>query len=350
MLLTIISFIFVFTLLAVAHEGGHFYFARRAGIRVHEFGLGFGPRIFSIKRGNTTYSLNAIPILAFVRIAGADTEGGEKDDEGCPENEKFYSKSLKERFLATVAGPIANLILAFIVLTLIFMFVGVPKSITNEIGTISKNSEAQKVGLKIGDKIIAVNGKHYKKMDAIIEIIHQNSGKELLLGIMRDGKELSIKATPKLNKKLKVGLIGFSPKPFYEKVNPLMAIRYGFEQVGLLCLMTLNILGMLFTGRVSVTDLAGPVGIAHITGQYAQSGFVSLLHFLALLNVNIGLLNLLPIPALDGGRIVFQIIEAVRRKAIDPALENKIHQWGLVALLALMAFITLNDVLRIFRS
>ncbi len=351
MLLTILSFIFVFTILALAHEAGHYYFARRAGIRVHEFGLGFGPRLFAIKRGETIFSINAIPILAFVRIAGADTEHTtDEDDAKTPEDEKYYNKSLKERFLTSVSGPIANLIVATIVLSLVFMFVGVPKTLSNEIARINKGSQAEKVGLKAGDKIVSINGKKYSKMENIISKIHGSSGKELTLGIVRSGKNLEIKATPELNKRLKVGLIGFAPKPKYERVNPLMAIYYGFQQVGALILMTFTVLGMLFTGKLSIANLAGPVGIAHITGQYAHSGFISLMHFLALLNVNIGILNLLPLPALDGGRIVFLGIEAIRRKAVDPKIENKIHQWGLIALLSFLAVVTINDILRIFRG
>ncbi|OGC03423.1 RIP metalloprotease RseP [candidate division WOR-1 bacterium RIFOXYA12_FULL_43_27] len=351
MLITILSFVFVFTILALAHELGHFYFARRAGIRVHEFGFGFGPRLFAVKRGDTVFSLNLVPILAFVRIAGADTEGStDEDDRNTPENEKFYGKSIKDRFLSMVAGPVANLLVAFIVLTLVFAFVGVPKNITNEIGAITKKSAAEAAGLKIGDKVISIDGKKYASMDKIIEKIHKSSGKELTLGIERDGKEIFIKAAPQYNKRLKVGLIGFAPKPSYERVNPLMAIYYGGHQVVMMSVMTVSVLLMLFTGKVSLADLAGPVGIAQITGQYAQSGMLSLLHFLALLNVNIGILNLLPLPALDGGRIVFLAIEAVRKKAIDPALENKIHQWGLILLLGLMAVVTLNDLVRIFRS
>lgn len=351
MFLTIISFIFVFTILALAHEAGHFYFARRAGIRVHEFGLGFGPRLFSIKRGDTIYSLNAIPILAFVRIAGADTESAaDEDDKNTPEDEKYYTKSLKERFLTSVSGPIANLIVATIVLSLVFMFVGVPKTLSNEIARITKGSEAEKVGLKAGDKVVSIDGQKYSKMEEVIAKIHSSPGKTLSLGVIRDNKKLEISATPELNKKLKVGLIGFAPKPLYEKVNPLMAIYYGFQQVGALIVMTLTVLGMLFTGKVSITNLAGPVGIAQITGQYANSGFVSLLHFLALLNVNIGILNLLPLPALDGGRLVFLGIEAIRKKEVNPALENKIHQWGLIFLLSFLAVVTINDILRIFRG
>lgn len=351
MLITILSFVFVFTILALAHEGGHFYFARKAGIRVHEFGLGFGPRIFAFKMGNTTYSLNAIPVLAFVRIAGADTESStDEDDKNTPEDEKFYNKSLKQRFLSTVAGPIANLILAFVVLTLVFAIAGVPKSTSNEIATITKNSEAEKAGLKAGDKIVSINGEKYANMEEIINVIHTNSGQQLVLGIIRDGTPLLVKATPKYNEKLKIGLIGFAPAPKYERVNLIEAVYYGAHQVGALSLMTLYIVGMLFTGRVSIQDLAGPVGIAHITGQYAHSGPLALFSFMALLNVNIGILNLLPLPALDGGRLVFQAIELIRRKAINPKIENKIHQWGLIFLLGFLAVVTLNDILRIFRS
>ena len=350
MFLTLISFIFVFTILALAHEFGHYYFSVRAGIRVYEFGIGFGPKIFSFKRGNTIFSLNAVPFLAFVRIAGADTEGNSKDDEFCPESEKFYNKGLLERFLSLVAGPLSNLLVAFIVLSVIFIFIGVPSSVSNSIDVVQKGSEAERVGLKSGDKIISINGERFESMELIIEKIHNSPGEELSLGIIRNDKQLEIKATPQYNERLKIGLIGFSPKAIYKPVNLFVAIFYGAEQVFAVSLMTIIILGQLLTGKISIMQLAGPVGIAHISGQYAHSGFLALMHFLAFLNINIGILNLLPLPALDGGRIVFLLIEAIIRKPINPSVENRIHQVGLAILLAILSLVTINDILRIFKS
>ena len=346
MLVNILSFLLVFTIIALTHEVGHLIWAKRAGIRVFEFGLGFGPRLFSFTNNQTTYSINLIPILAFVRIAG---EGESEEDAACPEAEKYTSKMPAQKFKALVAGPLMNILTAAVILTVLFMFTGVPGGISNEIGQVSKNSPAEMAGLKVGDRLLAINGTAYPKMEAAIEVIHKSAEKSLTLTVERGGKKLKVKATPKLNQKLKVGLLGFAPKPVYKRVNPLTAVYYGFEQTASMVLLTLFIVGQLITGGVSLADLAGPIGIAQITGKYAQTGFVSLMSFTAFISVNVGVLNLLPIPALDGGRVVFVIIEWLRKKPVDPKLENKINYWGLVALLSLMALVSVGDILRIIK-
>lgn len=345
MLISVVSFLFVFTIIALTHELGHLIWAKRAGIRVFEFGIGFGPRLYALERNKTTYSINLIPILAFVRIAG---EGEDEEDLACPENEKYTSKPPLQKFKALAAGPLMNILAAFIILALLFIFTGIPAGLSNEIGSINGNSPAEAAGLKVGDRLLAINGAAYPKMEEAIEFIHKSPDKPLVLTIKRGEEKLQIKAIPKLNKKLNIALLGFSPKPIYKRVNPLVAIYSGFVQTLSMILITLLVLGQLIIGRLSITDLAGPIGIAQITGRYAQTGIISLIGFTAFISVNIGVLNLLPIPALDGGRIVFVVIEWIRRKPVDPKLEIKINQWGLVALLVLMALVSINDVLRLF--
>jgi regulator of sigma E protease len=346
MLINVVLFLLVFTVVALAHEVGHLFAAKRAGVRVHEFGVGFGPTLWATTRGETTYSVNLIPILAYVNVAETESEGKDKDT---PENEKLYNKPIWDKFLVAFLGPLMNIILAFLVLTLIFAFVGVPKDISNVIEKISPNSQAEKVGLKPGDRILAVNNQPVKSMEKTIDFIHQSSGKLLVLKVERGGRTFLVKATPEYNPRLKIGLIGFAPAPTYTRVNPLVALYYGAQQtLSLIALMGI-ILWQLVTGAVSVRELAGPVGIAQITGKYAESGLLSFVHFFAFLNVNIGVLNLLPLPALDGGRIIFVLLEWIRGKRLDVKIENRINQWGLIALLALMALVTLNDVLRILQ-
>jgi len=344
MLLTIISFVVVFTVIALTHELGHLVFAKRAGIRVYELALGFGPRLFSFKRNHTVYAINLIPILGYVRIAG---EGEAEEDRDCPEEEKLYYKKPFQKFKALAAGSLMNILTAFILLTFIFILVGIPTGVSNEIGSVTKNSSADIAGLKPGDRLLAINGRPFKKMEDAIELIHQSGGKSLLLTIERKQLHLKIKATPLYNPKLKMSLLGFSPKPIYKRVNPFIALYYGLVQTASMALVVLYIIWKLIVGAVSVRDLAGPVGIAQITGRYAHSGIISLVNFTAFLSVNVGILNLLPIPALDGGRLLFVLIEWIRKKAVDPALENKINYWGFMVLLAIMALITLNDILRI---
>lgn len=346
MLLTIISFIFVFTIITLVHEGGHLFFAKRAGIRVHEFGIGFGPTLFSFKKNNTTYKVNLLPILGYVKIAGIDTEDPQEKE--TPENEKYYNKSIGQKFKSIFAGPMMNFLLGFIIFSFIFMISGIPIGISNEISAISPGSEAAKIGLRPGDRLISINGKKYDKPEDAVKLIHKSAGKELWLGLQRKNKTIQLKATPQYNKRLKIGLIGFSLKAAYEKANPLKAVWFGLKQTIGLALLILSLLGRLLVGKLSLGDLAGPVGIAQITGQFAQQGFLSLLSFLGFFSVNVAVLNLLPLPALDGGRLFFVLLEAIRRKPISIEKENKVHYVGLFMFLGLLAILTIKDVIRIF--
>ncbi|MBI5399693.1 RIP metalloprotease RseP [Candidatus Saganbacteria bacterium] len=347
MLLTIIAFFFVFTIITLAHEFGHLVFAKRNGIAVPEFGLGFGPTLFSFTINETVYKLNSLPILGYVKIAGIDPE--EKTEKPVPENLKFYNKSAWQKFVPIFAGAFMNLVLGFIVYSFIFMVAGVPIGLSNEIGAVSSGSEAKRIGLQAGDRILAINSKGYKDANEAVKFIHDNPGRQLTLTIERHGVKKDFAATPALNKKLKIGLIGFSLKANHQKVNPLAALYHGGAETLKLSLMILVLLGKLFTGGISLFDLAGPVGIAQVTGQYAQQGWVSFLNFIAFFSINVTVINLLPLPALDGGRLFFIIIEAIRRKPIDIELENKIHNVGMMLLLGLIAVLTVNDLLRLLR-
>lgn len=347
MFLTIVSFAFVFTVITLVHEFGHLCFAKMNGIAVPEFGIGFGPTIYSFSYHETTYKLCLLPILGYVKIAGLDAD--EEDDKKIPADKKFQNKVVWKKFTPILSGAVLNILLGALVFSVVFMFSGIPAGISNELAAISPGSEAAKVGLKAGDKLLGINGTRYDKADDAVAFIHRSPNKQLTLLVERSGKKLTIKATPTLNAKQKIGLIGFQLKAVYQKVGPLPAIYHGFNETGKLCLIVLTIFGQLITGRVSLFDLAGPVGIAQITGQYAQHGLLSLLNFLAFFSINVGVLNLLPIPALDGGRLIFILIEAVRGKPIDLKRENQFHSVGMVLLLTLMAVLTINDVFRLFR-
>ncbi len=348
MLISIISFIVVFSAVTLAHEFGHYYFSRRAGIKILELGLGFGPRLYGFLMEKTLYTLNLFPLGGFIRIAGINPEEESKDDRYSIE-ESYMSKSPLQKFMSVFGGPLFNIILAFVIFYVMFVFTGVPKDISNEIATVAPGSVAAKVGIKPGDRIIAISGRKTSRMADAVDEIHRSAGKTLVLTIDRKGKTLKINAVPQLNKKLKIGLIGFSLKPTYIRTNPLSALYESMKQVAVTSLVILYTLGLLIIGKISLLDLAGPVGIAQFTGQVAGEGIVPLLSFTAFLSINLGLVNLLPIPALDGGRLVFIVIEGVRKKAIDIGLENKIHQVGLTILLAIMAVVTVNDIFRIFR-
>jgi len=347
MYLSFISFLIVFTIIALTHELGHLVWAKKAGVRVWELALGFGPRVLSFTKNQTRYAINLIPILGYVKIAG---EGENEEDRTLPEEEKFYNKKPLEKIKALAAGPLMNIFTAFTILSFIFLLIGVPKGLSNEIGQISRGSPAELAGLKVGDKIITINGKQYSDMTEAVKFIHQSANQTLIIKIKRDNKELTIKAAPKYHPRLKVALLGFSLKPTYVRVNPLVALYHAIEQTFTLVILTLGIIIQLIVGKVSFADLAGPVGIAQVTGRYAEAGILSLLYFTALISVNVGVLNLLPIPALDGGHIAFVLLEVIRKKRINPELENKINFWGLIVLLVLMGLVTINDLMRLFRS
>ena len=347
MLLTLVSFFFVFTIITLAHEFGHLLFSKRAGIRVHEFGLGFGPTLYSTRRNLTTYKINLLPILGYVKIAGVDTD--DPEEKSTPENEKYYTKSALQRFNSIFAGPFFNLVLGFLVFTAVFMFSGIPTGVTNEISAISPGSEAVRIGLKPGDRLIAINKLKHENPEDAVKVIHQSPDKELVLTIEREKKLININAIPKLNKQAKIGLIGFSLKVNYKRSGPLEAIYYGAKETAGLIIMMLAILGKLMLGRLALSDLAGPVGIAQITGQYAHHGLISLLSFIGFFSVNVAVINLLPLPALDGGRLFFILLELVRRKPISIDKENMVHQVGMYVLLGLLAVLTVNDLLRLLQ-
>lgn len=347
MFLTIISFLFVFTLITIVHEMGHLYFSKRAGIRVHEFGVGFGPTLFSTKRNNTTYKINLLPILGYVKIAGLD--GDEEEEKTTPDDEKYYNKPVAAKFFSIFAGAFMNLILGFLIFCFVFLFTGIPAGISNEISAISPGSEAAKIGLTTGDRLLSIDGKSYKNVEDAVKYIHKNPGTKILLKVDRAGKTLRFAAIPEKHQRLKVGLIGFALKPLYEKASVFSAVYHGAKQTFALIVTVLALFGRLIIGKIALTDLAGPVGIAQITGQYAHQGFLSLMSFTAFFSINVAVLNLLPIPALDGGRLFFLIIEAIRRKSIDIKTENKIHTIGLIVLLSFLALLTVNDFWRILR-
>jgi regulator of sigma E protease len=348
MITSIISFILVFSAVTLAHEIGHFYFSRKAGIKVLELGLGFGPKLYGFIKGSTNYTLNLFPLGGFIRIAGINPEEETKEDQYSNE-ESYMNKRPTQKFFSVFGGPAFNFLLAFIIFYVMFTFTGVPKDISNEILTVVPGSVAAKAGIKSGDRIVALSGKKIASMSDAVDQIHKSPGKTLFFTIKRDGRTLKVRAVPQLNEKLKIGLIGISLKPLYFKAGPLAALYESIKQVAATSVVILYTLGLLIIGKLSIFDLAGPVGIAQFTGQVAGEGIIPLLSFTAFLSINLGLVNLLPIPALDGGRLVFITLEGIRRKAMDIKLENRIHQVGFTLLLALMAIITVNDIFRIFR-
>lgn len=353
---TLVLFIVILGILVFVHEFGHFIIAKRAGAKVEEFGFGFPPRIFGVKRGETTYSINWIPLGGFVKILGED--GEEKDNP-----RSFSSKSIWQRFKILAAGVVANVILA-VVLFSIVAAIGVPtifgsttggeniKNVEVMILEVSDNSPAKNAGIKAGDFIVAL-GAAGQKIDVkqtkdAENFIEWNRGKEILFTIKRGTEILNLKAyarpeTPKEQGATGIALgdVGIISYPWHQ------AIWQGILRtwdITLLIVFTLYSLlkNLIVSGHIS-GQLTGPVGIAAMVGQTAELGLVYLLQFTALLSVNLAIINALPFPALDGGRILFLEIEKIKGKPVSQETENSVHTIGFALLILLMILITFRD-------
>jgi regulator of sigma E protease len=344
-MLTLLLFVLVLTAVVLPHEIGHYIFALRAGIRPLELGLGFGPKLFSFKKGKTVYSINAFPLGGFIRIAGLSPDE-EKNDPPYPPEESYMNKSPIKKALTILGGPLMNFVFAFLLLSFIFMAFGAPTGISNEVASVIKGSAAERAGFMAGDRIISINGIKVDKMEAAIDIIHKSSGKELGIILGRGDRRFAVLATPEYDKKLKAGLLGFGPKVIFTRYGPISALVLGAKQTLTTALVILSFLWLLISGGAALSDLAGPVGIAQFTGQAAQGGIASFLGFAAFLSINLGIVNLLPLPALDGGRALFIALEAIRKKPLPLEVENRIHYVGFALLMALAALLTVNDIMR----
>lgn len=355
MILTIIIFVLVLSLLVFVHELGHFVMAKRAGVRVDEFGFGFPPRIFGVKRGGTMYSINWIPLGGFVKIKG---EEGEHRDEP----DSFAAKSGWRRFSILVAGVVMNFVLAALLLTVGFG-VGMPQAVDDlpagarvrdrAIGIISivQDSPAALAGFLPGETVVSADGQSFPSVTDFQEYVRAHVGQEIVFIMREDGTTVERRATPEILAQtgkpgVGIGLIetGIVSFPWYRAPVYGAVATYGITREILATVG--DIFRNLFVGKPAGVDLTGPVGIAVATGQVARLGFAHLIQFVALLSVNLAVLNVLPLPALDGGRILFLIIEKIRRRPVSRKLETAIHQAGFLLLLALVLVVTYRDIVR----
>ncbi len=343
--MTIVIALIIIAILILVHELGHFIAARRIGIPVHEFSLGFGYKLFSIKKAETEYSLRLIPLGGFVRMAGE--EPGDTDN---PDG--FNTRTPLEKMRVAFAGPFMNFVLAVLIFIYTFAVIGVAKPINEAvIGEVIKGKPAYEAGLKTNDKILAVNNQEVASWNQFVSIIQKSqAGKPMQLKISRNGQSQVLSLTPVRNETTGKPILGVYSQFTFERQGIISAIKLGFTQTYQMTVALLSGLGMIFTGDVSTNDLAGPVGITNMVGEAARNGMVYLLSFAALLSVNLGILNLLPIPALDGSRIVFAMVEAIRRKPMDPEKEGFIHWLGFLFLMLLIVFVTYNDIVKLIKG
>lgn len=344
--MTIVYFVLILGITVFVHELGHFIFAKRAGIYVYEFSIGMGPILKKWKRKNdeTEYSIRLLPIGGFVSMAG---EAVEIDDK-IPDNKRLQSKTWFQRFMTIIAGIMNNFILAIIIFFIIALISGAPKS-NAYINYLDEKMPAYDSGLVAGDEILKVNGKNVSS-DMLLLKLMVNGDEEVRFTVKHaDGKYDNVVITPvkvtedgKDTYKFGFGLGTQSEKGIFP------AIKYAFYKLYSLIEQMLFVIIYLIGGKLSIASLSGPVGIYNVVGETAKTGLLNLVYLLGYISANVGFMNLLPIPAFDGGRLLFLIIEKIKRKPVSPKFENTVHAVGLVFLMALMVVITYNDIVNIF--
>ena len=334
---TALAAILIFGLLIATHELGHFLVAKMVGIRVHEFSIGMGPVVLSWKRGETIYSLRLLPIGGFNRMAGMES-GDFQDPRG------FNTRSVFQRMAVIASGSLMNFLLAIILFIFVFMGIGVPSN-TTTIGGLLSGRPAEKAGFQVGDRIVSINNTNVNTWGQLVEVIHKNPGQKLQVIVERDQQSLLIPVVPELDPQNKVGLIGIEQT--WVKLGLFSSILLGIKQALAVAALIITSLLKMITGQLPA-EVAGPVGIVQMAGEAARLGLANVLNFAGLLSLNLGIINLFPIPALDGSRLLFLGIEGIRGRPVNPEKENVIHLVGFALLIFLMLVITYQDLLRLF--
>ena len=350
-MITVISFIILLSVLIFVHELGHFLAARIAGVGVLKFSLGFGPKIIGKKIGETEYVLSWIPLGGFVKLLG---ESG--NEELSPEDEKksFFKKSKWKRMLIILAGPVFNFLLALVIFIIVFVY-GLP-NLTAVVGEVQKESAAFEAGMISGDKIIAIDDKKVVFWEEIKPIIAESKGKEMEVAVERGAEKKHLLIKPRLSKsknifgeEISTYLIGVSPagNTIIERKNPWDAIIASVGKTWEISKLTVISVVKMLEGVISPRTLGGPIFIAQIAGAQIKEGIIPFILFMAILSINLGVINLFPIPVLDGGHIFFYLIEIVTRREISIKVKEMSQQIGFVILLMLMLFVVFIDVERL---
>lgn len=347
----IIIFLFILGILIVVHEFGHFIVAKKMGVRVEVFSLGFGPKIFKRKKNNTDYSIGIIPLGGYVKLAGDNLEEYKHNPD------EYLSKSLKQRAAIIFAGVFLNYILGILCFWLIFS-VGYP-ALTTRVGEVIEGFGAGEAGIQVEDKIIAIEGKKVETWEDLQKTIYTRNPDDVVsLLVSRGDKEFSLDV--KLRKKelndglgqsRKVALLGIKPKDEFIKVRygVIESFFLGINKTWDLTTLTYNALWRMITGKLSVREsVTGPLGMLFITSQVVKLGIIALLHLVAILSINLAIFNLLPLPALDGGYLFLLLVEKIRGKYLSIKTEQFIVRLGFSLIITLAVLVTYNDILRFF--
>ncbi len=352
---TALAVIVVLGVLIFFHEFGHFLMARLLGVRVLKFSLGFGPKLIGYKRGHTEYCLSAIPLGGYVKLLG-ENPGESLSPEEIPYS--FSHRPLKDRALIVLAGPLANFVLAWFFFVLVFVFQGKPIYLP-VVGKVLPDSPAAQAGLKPGDLILAIDGRPISSWQELNAMIKKSAGRPLRLTIKRGEKEIIVTVTPELREvknifgeTIKTPLIGImaAGKAKFIKTNPAKALIEAFFMVLAMIKLTLVSIAKLIERVLPLSTLGGPIFIAKLAGEQAQAGLWPLVSFMAVLSVNLGVLNLLPIPMLDGGHLLLYAIEGLRGRPIPEKTKELVMKVGLAILIVLMMVVFYNDILRLLHK
>jgi regulator of sigma E protease len=355
----VLPFLAVLTLIIFVHEFGHFQVARWCGVNVEIFSVGFGRAIAKwYDRKGTQWKIAWIPLGGYVKFQGdANAASLPADIEAPGRPGDFHTSSVARRAAIVVAGPMANFVLAVVIFAASFAIVGTPVS-PPVVEEVRPDSAAEAAGILPGDRILTIEGIEIVSFTEIQRIVSDRAGEELALTLERDGREIAMQVTPRTTEvpdsiggTIRMGLLGISKDVsqdlVYERKDPIEAIGLGFAETYFVVERTLSYVKGMILGQVSPDQLAGPLGIAQISGQAASVSFAALLNLAAVLSVSIGLINLFPIPMLDGGHLVFYAVEAVRGKPLAQNVQEMGFKVGLGLVLMLMLMATWNDITRL---
>jgi regulator of sigma E protease len=364
----IVPFLFVLTIVVFFHELGHFMMARLCGINVLVFSIGFGPEIAGFNdRYGTRWKLSAIPLGGYVKFFGDENAASVPDQaatavmKDADRKDSFVFQPVGSRAAVVAAGPIANFLLAIAIFAVIFMTVG-KQTTSARVDSVQSGSAAQTAGFMPGDLVVSINGEKIDSFSDMQRIVSISAGEALTIVVDRGGAQVSLKATPQLREIKdnfgnvhRLGVLGISRSMSpgdvkTEKAGPVRAIVMGAQETWFVVDRTLAYISGVFTGREAADQLGGPIRIAQVSGQVATAGFTALIHLTAVLSVSIGLLNLFPIPLLDGGHLLFYAIETIRGRPLSERAQEVGFRIGLAIVVMLMIFATFNDILRLATS
>ena len=354
---TLFSFILVLGLLIFVHELGHFLFAKLFGVRVLKFSLGFGPRVTGKIIGETEYVISAFPLGGYVKMFGENRDEQQIADED--KNASFAHKPVWQRFIVVLAGPLFNLLFAVLLFFLVFTFVGIPTAVdTTRIGKVNDNSPAAKAGVHKEDTIISIDQKETRGWMDVLEAVKNSQGKPIHMVVARGSEKLNLELVPtldtvknvfgeKVEQRYMIGIMK-ADELTYEKSNIFGAFGSACRQTWMYISLTVMGFVKIIQRVVPASEIGGPILIAQIAGEQMKAGWMNLIYFISLLSVNLGILNLLPIPVLDGGHLAFLTIEALRRKPMNERTQIVAQQVGMGLLGSLMIFVFYNDIVRLF--